>query len=195
MTASTDRPDARVYFRAQAYNNAWANHRLLGACARLSPAALSARRTSFFPTILQTLNHIATVDLFYISALEGACVGPAAFEPEFPYATIATLDAAQRALDRRLIALCGALTPGGLGARIELPRDGWVQRERADRTLLHLFQHQIHHRGQAHAMLAGTDVAPPQLDEFFPGDPRERALRADDMAALGLDEEMIWRDF
>jgi uncharacterized damage-inducible protein DinB len=27
--------------------------------------------------------------------------------------------------------------------------------------------HQIHHRGQAHAMLAGTSVAPPQLDEFF----------------------------
>ena len=32
--------------------------------------------------------------------------------------------------------------------------------------LLHLFQHQIHHRGQAHAMLSGTEVAPPQLDEF-----------------------------
>ena len=35
------------------------------------------------------------------------------------------------------------------------------------RLLAHLFQHQIHHRGQAHAMLAGTPVAPPQLDEFF----------------------------
>ncbi len=39
--------------------------------------------------------------------------------------------------------------------------------ERIDRLLAHLFQHQIHHRGQAHAMLAGTTVAPPQLDEFF----------------------------
>jgi uncharacterized damage-inducible protein DinB len=25
----------------------------------------------------------------------------------------------------------------------------------------------VHHRGQVHAMLAGTRVAPPQLDEFF----------------------------
>jgi len=34
-------------------------------------------------------------------------------------------------------------------------------------VLAHLFVHQIHHRGQAHAMLSGTRVAPPQLDEFF----------------------------
>ena len=40
-------------------------------------------------------------------------------------------------------------------------------RERIDAILAHLFQHQVHHRGQAHAMLAGTDVPPPQLDEFF----------------------------
>ena len=40
-------------------------------------------------------------------------------------------------------------------------------RERIDAMLAHLFQHQVHHRGQAHAMLAGTDVPPPQLDEFF----------------------------
>lgn len=39
--------------------------------------------------------------------------------------------------------------------------------ERIDHLLAYLFQHQIHHRGQAHAMLAGRRVRPPQLDEFF----------------------------
>ena len=39
-----------TYFRAQAYNNAWANHRLLKAASRLSPEELSAPRTSFFPS-------------------------------------------------------------------------------------------------------------------------------------------------
>jgi uncharacterized damage-inducible protein DinB len=58
------------------------------------------------------------------------------------------------------------------------------------RILAHLFQHQIHHRGQAHAMLAGTPVAPPQLDEFFCSN--EVALRAQDFAELGFTEEMIW---
>ncbi|TIO72591.1 MAG: damage-inducible protein DinB, partial [Mesorhizobium sp.] len=27
--------------------------------------------------------------------------------------------------------------------------------------------HDIHHRGQVHAMLSGTSVSPPQLDEFL----------------------------
>ncbi|MCG8694314.1 MAG: hypothetical protein MI806_24150, partial [Minwuiales bacterium] len=76
---------------------------------------------------------------------------------------------------------------------VDMIRPKATQTERADRTLLHLFQHQIHHRGQVHAMLAGTRVKPPQLDEFFMGDENERALRAADFAALGFDEEAIWR--
>jgi uncharacterized damage-inducible protein DinB len=59
-----------------------------------------------------------------------------------------------------------------------------------DRLLLHLFQHQIHHRGQAHAMLSGTSVAPPQLDEFF--SVGEAPLRAAEFAQLGWTEEIVW---
>jgi uncharacterized damage-inducible protein DinB len=69
-------------------------------------------------------------------------------------------------------------------------RDTHVQRERFDRLLLHLFQHQIHHRGQAHCMLSGTSVPPPQLDEFFPIG--EAPLREEEFAALGWTEEEIW---
>ncbi|WP_446720573.1 DinB family protein [Mesorhizobium sp. L-2-11] len=39
--------------------------------------------------------------------------------------------------------------------------------ERIGDLLAHLFIHDIHHRGQVHAMLSGTSVKPPQLDEFF----------------------------
>ena len=42
-------------------------------------------------------------------------------------------------------------------------------------------------------MLAGTPIAPPQLDEFFLTDPKERALRAPDLDALGVHEDAIWR--
>jgi uncharacterized damage-inducible protein DinB len=48
----------------QAYNNAWANHRLLNACAQLSQAEFEAPRTGFFPSIRATLNHNLTVDWF-----------------------------------------------------------------------------------------------------------------------------------
>lgn len=181
------------YFRAQAHNNAWANHRLLKACATLSPEALNAPRQSFFPSIIQTLNHILTVDWFYLSALEGACVGYAAFEPEIPFPAFTDLDREQQDTDRRLIAFCKDLTDHRLGQLVNLLRPDGVQKERADRVLLHLFQHQIHHRGQIHAMLSGTDAAPPQLDEFFLADPKEQALRQPDFEALGFTEDAIWR--
>jgi uncharacterized damage-inducible protein DinB len=180
------------YLRAQACNAAWANHRLLSACLRLSEAEFLAQRTSFFPSIQHTLNHSLTVDWFYVSALEGNCIGYAAFAPEIPMPICADLARAQRAVDERLIAVCSKLTaPAQLAQRIALVRPQATVLERVDRVLLHLFQHQIHHRGQVHAMLAGTAVAPPQLDEFFLEEDAER--RAADLIELGLTEAAIWQ--
>ena len=62
---------ATTYFTAQAYNNAWANHRLLKACAKLSAKEMDAQRTSCFPAIIRTLNHNLTGGWFYVSELEG----------------------------------------------------------------------------------------------------------------------------
>jgi hypothetical protein len=42
--------------------------------------------------------------------------------------------------------------------------------------------HGVHHRGQAHAMLVGTAVTPPQLDEFVM--PSEAGLRVGDVAGV-----------
>jgi uncharacterized damage-inducible protein DinB len=166
---------------ALARNNAWANHRLLGACAQLSPDELHAVRTSFFPTIIKTLNHIVTVDWYYVDALAREGRGLSAFEPEEPFADLAPLRHAQRAVDRRLIALAGSLDPE---AEVHIQRRDHVQIERAVDVLLHLFEHQLHHRGQVHAMLSGTRVAPPQLDEFFLRE--ELPLRAAELDELGL---------
>jgi uncharacterized damage-inducible protein DinB len=177
-------------FRAMAYNNAWANHRLLSACARLDREAFHAERTSFFPSLAETLNHILVVDWFYVDALEGGWLGYAAFDDEVPCGTVAEVHAAQRAVDDRLIAVCDAMTPGSLDGEVRVNRGERVQVERRDRLLLHLFEHQIHHRGQAHAMLSGTSVKPPQLDEFF--STGEAPLRAAEFADLGWSEERIW---
>ena len=182
-----------TYFRAQAYNNAWSNHRLLSACLQLGDDELTATRTSFFPSINHTLNHILTVDWYYVSALEGECVGASAWEPEIPCPTMKDLDREQRAVDQRLVALCEGYTEPDLDATIDMIRPDRIQKETAGRTLLHLFQHQVHHRGQAHAMLSGTRIRAPQLDEFFLGDEKERSFRHEDFAALALDEDAIWR--
>ena len=185
------------HFLTMAYNNAWANHRLLKACAQLAPDEFAARCTSFFPSIKATLNHIVTVDWFYIDMLERAVQGRPPnleggkfFDPEEPFDTCAPLAEAQRAADRRLIALCAALTDSQLDGPVQVPRRDGVHTDRIARIVAHLFQHQIHHRGQVHAMLAGTSVKPPQLDEFFCSN--EGPLRAQDFAELGFREEAIW---
>jgi uncharacterized damage-inducible protein DinB len=178
--------EATGLFRAMAWNNAWANHRLLTACEALDDGAFAAPRPGFFPGLRATLNHLHVVDLFYVDALEGGTLGPAAWAEPEPHATAAALRAAQAAVDRRLVALVEAMGADGLSATVSVRRERHVQRERADRLLLHLFQHQIHHRGQAHAMLSHAGAAPPQLDEFFCAE--DAPLRAADFAALGLTE-------
>ena len=181
----------------QAYNNAWANHRLLGACMTLSPGEFEAPRTGFFPSIKATLNHNITVDWYYIDAIErsraSAPVNPrsfAFFEPEQPFETCDALHVAQTVSDRRLIALCQALDAVALAGNVAVPRRAGVHIEPLVRLLAHLFQHQTHHRGQAHGMLSATQVAPPQLDEFFCAN--ETALRVADFTALGFSEAAIW---
>ncbi|WP_159996884.1 DinB family protein [Roseomonas sp. 18066] len=183
-------PDVLLPFRSLAHNNAWANHRLLAACAALAPGELEAPRTGFFPSLRATLNHILIVDWFYVDALEGGKLGPAAWAEREPCRDLATLRDSQAAVDRRLLAVTAALTPEALDGIVEVHRGSRIQRERRDRLLLHLFEHQIHHRGQAHAMLSGSSVAPPQLDEFF--SEGEAPLRAAEFAELGWTEAAIW---
>src|SRR5229473_2289355 len=82
-------------YRAFAHNNAWANHRLLTACANLNQEAFEAERTGFFPSLQKTLNHIYIVDLFIVDALEGGWLGPKAFANRVPCPSLAELRRAQ----------------------------------------------------------------------------------------------------
>ena len=87
--------------------------------------------------------------------------------------------------------MCAALTDAQLELPVAIQRSKGVLHETAARLLAHLFQHQIHHRGQAHAMLAGTRVKPPQLDEFFcEQDAQTHALP--ELAALGYPAAAVW---
>jgi uncharacterized damage-inducible protein DinB len=177
-------------FRTMAYNNAWANHRLLTACTHLTPEEFAAKRTGFFPSLRATLNHILIIDHFYVDAMEGGTLGPAAWANQEPCDTVAALHDAQTLVDRRLLAVVEGLDGAGLERVVAVHRGTSIQRERMDRLLLHLFQHQIHHRGQAHAMLSATSVPPPQLDEFFAVG--EASLRAVEFRELGWTEDRIW---
>jgi uncharacterized damage-inducible protein DinB len=168
-----------------AHNNAWANHRLLTACEALTVEEFAAPRTSFFPSLRKTLNHILDVDLYYIDALEGLDALRRYSEPDRDYPDARSLRLVQTESDKRLIAFCERQSEASLAAPCVLPRPNRKPPPTSVVGVLeHLFQHDIHHRGQAHAMLAGTSVKPPQLDEFFLAG--EQDLRRDELQALGL---------
>ena len=117
------------HFVTEAYNNAWSNHRLLRACCELTPEEFVAKRTSFFPTIKATLNHILTVDWYYLEMLERSLAGQPPhekadrfFDPEEPFDDCGQLSREQRACDRRLIKLCEGVDDARMDDVIELPQ-------------------------------------------------------------------------
>lgn len=179
-----------------AYQNAWANHRLAKAWCQLSQDELAAPRTSFFPSLRATLNHILTCDWFYVDALERELRGDEPhpdcyvfFKDDEPHTQAVDLMREQSHVDRRLIAYCEQMRDADLSRTVTIARDT-PQYESRLRLLSHLFEHQIHHRGQVHGMLSATSVKPPQLDEFFCVG--ESHLRAGDFAELGWTEALIW---
>lgn len=173
------------YFRRMARNNRWSNDRLYRAVRALQPGELEAPRTSFFPSIRETLNHILSVDLYYLDMLTEGGLGLAVFDRYVESADAHALAAGQDAFDRDLIAFCDALAESDVERTVATDRgEQGVVPERIGDLLAHLFIHDIHHRGQVHAMLAGTSVKPPQLDEFFLDFDRE--LREAEVARLSL---------
>ncbi len=179
------------HFRNLARANRLANRRLHAACLQLTDEQFKAPRTSFFPSLWATLNHILIVDWYYIAALYREPDMRKAFACETPFDRMADLAEAQRIADERLIAWCDAADDARLEAEVEVDRGDHVQRDGARHVLMHLLTHQIHHRGQAHAMLAGTRIKPPQLDEFVM--PSDAKFRVADLAALGWSEADLFR--
>ena len=178
------------FLRTQVRANRLANHRLHAAWSVLSDAELQAPRTSFFPSLAATLDHILWVDGYYLDCLQGR---PDARERALgwtPRRSGDALAAEQATSDERFIALLQACGDADLARVVEMPRRDHVQREPLANVVAHLLNHQVHHRGQVHAMLAGTAVAPPQLDEFLMSS--EAHLRQADMAALGWREDQLF---
>jgi uncharacterized damage-inducible protein DinB len=175
----------------QAHANRLVNRRLQAALGNLSTSELHTRRTSFFPTLIGTLNHLLAVDLYYIAALHGEADMAQQYRRFAPHDELAPYVSVQERSDQRLIAFCDRLDDAGANAVVEMNRgEGKVQRDLAAHVLAHLFMHQTHHRGQVHAMLSGTAVKPPQLDEFLM--PSDAPYRVMDMSSLGWTEREIY---
>jgi uncharacterized damage-inducible protein DinB len=183
--------DLLSVLRTRVRANRLANHRLHASMQSLSREAYEAPRTSFFPSLAKTLEHILAVDRYYLAALHGEPDAERQWRDSPQGVRLAALAAAQAEADERFIEHVVALAPTSLEEIVELDRgEGRIQRERRGHVIGHLLDHQVHHRGQVHAMLAGTPAKPPQLDEFLM--PSEAHLRADDVRALGWTEATLF---
>ena len=181
---------ARV-LSVQAHANRLANRRLLAALANLSTSELHSKRTSFFPTLIGTLNHLLAVDRYYIAALHGEPDMAESYKRFAPHDELVSYAAAQDASDNKLIAFCDKLDDTSANAVVHmLHTPDPSKSDLACLVLSHLFMHQTHHRGQVHSMLSGTHVKPPQLDEFILR--VDEPFRVMEMSALGWSERDVY---
>lgn len=154
----------KAHFQTMAAYNRWANARLYEAVGTLSPDAFAAPRSGFFPSLLKTLNHILVGDTVWMGRLDGAGSSITRLD-QILHAELAALKAARVAMDDRIAAFVDAVAPARLAEDLVYRTvAGDPMRTQVAQVLAHFFNHQTHHRGQAHAMLSSTDVAPPSLD-------------------------------
>jgi uncharacterized damage-inducible protein DinB len=173
--------------RLMARNALLANRRLDIACMALGPGEWEAARTSFFPSLKETMVHLLDADRYYIDTFRGD--HPAIATEARGRVTVAEFARERAVVDAWLVAYCEGLTADDLSRDIVIEWPDRTFTETLDDTLLHFFLHGQHHRGQVHAMLAGSSIAPPQLDEFvLTGDVEARAA---DLLALGWSEERL----
>ena len=147
-----------------AVNNCYANRTLYEAIAGMDQATFTESRPGFFSSLSKTLNHIRKVDAFYLGALNGTDIGRGVYAlPDIE--DVQALAEEQSRLDMDLVNFCDGDID--LDRCMAVERPGTQTQERIGALLPHLFQHQIHHRGQAHVQMSDAGIAPPQLDDFF----------------------------
>jgi uncharacterized damage-inducible protein DinB len=158
----------QAHFRQMAAYNRWANGKIYEAVGQLSPAAFVAPRVGFFPSLAKTLNHLLVGDTAWTGRLDGTgSPGIHSLDQQL-HAEFAPLRAAREKLDARIIAFVDGLSAQRLGETIRYNTFAGTPSETPIvQVLAHMFNHQTHHRGQAHAMLSSTEVAPPPLDLIY----------------------------
>jgi len=144
--------------------NAWANERIYNAAAKLSADEYRADRGAFFKSMHGTLNHILVADRIWMKRFTGQGEAPARLDAIL-HEELASLRAARDREDARISAYVGQLIEAKLAANFSymtIVNPKTVTQPLAP-ALDHFFNHQTHHRGQAHAILTGLkgrDFAP-----------------------------------
>lgn len=155
------------YFRTLARYNEWANRRLYDACHALHEADYLKPRPSFFGSIHATLNHILVGDRLWIARFTGHDTKITSLD-QILYGDFAGLRVAREAEDAQIVNFIDGLDLPTLNSTLRYKTSAGLEQVTPVRFVLgHLFNHQTHHRGQAHGLLSQTAVPPPSLDLIY----------------------------
>lgn len=145
--------------------NKWANARLYAAALDLSERSYRLHIGVFFGDLHGTLNHLLLTDRLWLKRLTGEGDHPNRLDAIL-YEDRTELACARIAEDQRLIKVLESYDEAALKSlRSYKTTSGMPQSQVLADILMHLFNHQTHHRGQAHACLSIlTGGEPPSLD-------------------------------
>ncbi|WP_430396210.1 DinB family protein [Ferrovibrio sp.] len=150
--------------------NQWANRRLYAAAGALPADVYHAERPSFFGSLHNTLNHVLVGDSVWFGRFIGQPTPHIEKLNQILHPDFASLRSAREMMDERIIAFADSLEDAQLEAKIDYANMSGKRFQHPLAPLLaHFFNHQAHHRGQAHQLLSmcvpGRE--PPELDLIF----------------------------
>ena len=145
--------------------NAWANKQLYAAASSLSNEEFGRDVGVFFHSMKGTLNHLLIGDRIWMHRFTGEGPQPKRLD-ETLFDDFTELAVARKAEDRRIVRYVEGLEPEDLlqtivYTPITIPTE---IHQRLGPALSHFFNHQTHHRGQAHSVLSILGKKPPSLD-------------------------------
>ncbi|WP_425337521.1 DinB family protein [Salinarimonas rosea] len=152
-------------YRDLAAYNAWANGRLYDAAAALPDDAYRSDERAFFGSLHRTMNHILVGDTIWMARFTGDGTRPPALDAVL-HDDLPALRAAREAMDARIVAFVEGLDAAALARTFSyrtIVNPSLVTQPLAP-ALDHFFNHQTHHRGQAHALLTRLTGTAPSFD-------------------------------
>lgn len=153
------------HFRMFAAYNRWANGLVYDAAATLDEDELNKDTGAFFGSLMGTLNHIMVADRIWLKRFTGEGAAPAALDTIL-YRDLPSLRRARDAEDDRIVEWIDSLSGKALAGRFTYltVTDMRTISQRLAPALAHFFNHQTHHRGQAHTILTTLGRPAPSLD-------------------------------
>jgi uncharacterized damage-inducible protein DinB len=154
--------------RLKAQYNRWMNEKLYAVCAGIDDSERRRDRGAFFRSVDGTLNHLLLVDRLWFARIQGRQFAVKSLDQQL-YEDFATLRHERSITDAELCAYVDTLSGPMLAQPVNYTSLAKQQPVSLPLglVLVHLFNHQTHHRGQITTLLTQTGVAIGDTDMIY----------------------------